>query len=159
LAAVNAPTRSRLAPLAAALCLTALSGCAGADQSPPDRAAVSSTPSPAAATSPATAAPSVSPTSAPKPSPTPVAQNVFTIRYADGKVSGDTGRLRVGLGETVSITVTSLRADELHLHGYDLLVPLPAGRPAELRFRATIPGVFELELEELHRQLATLQGG
>ena len=84
-------------------------------------------------------------------------ENTFEISFAEDKVSGDTGRLEVGLGETVTIRVTSLRTDEVHLHGYDLRAPVAVDRPGVLTFTATIPGVFPLELENLGRELASLQ--
>jgi len=87
----------------------------------------------------------------------PQAQHSFEISFADDQISGDTGRLEVGVGETVTIRITSFRTDEVHLHGYDLSAPVAVNRPAVLTFTATIPGVFELELENLGRQLASLQ--
>lgn len=49
-------------------------------------------------------------------------------------------------GEEVVFTVTSDTADEVHVHGYDITVPLTPGEPATVRFQAEIPGVFEVEL-------------
>lgn len=45
----------------------------------------------------------------------------------------------------------------MHVHGYDERAAVPAGGTAELTFAATIPGVFEVELEKGHRRLFTLQ--
>ena len=92
----------------------------------------------------------------PDPSAAP-ADKTFEISFAEGKAAGDTGRLKISVGDSVSITIRSLRADEVHLHGYDLTVPVRAGLPAVLTFDATIPGVFALELEDDGSQLATLQ--
>ena len=47
--------------------------------------------------------------------------------------------------------------DEVHVHGYDLYLDLEAGEPAELRFTADIPGVFEAELHHSGIVLAELQ--
>ena len=74
-------------------------------------------------------------------------------------MSGDTGRVPVSLGDQVTITVTSDVADEIHLHGYDLSAPVAPGGPGTLTFQATIPGVFEVELEQLGTLLFTLQVG
>jgi hypothetical protein len=129
--------------------------------SPSDAAPTSPAAAPTAADSPATSAsPSATaggvggPSAAPRSS---AADKRFTITFADGRASGDTGRLKVALGDSVSITVTSQSADEVHLHGYDVLAPVSANMPAVLTFEAKIPGVFELELEDLGVQLASLQ--
>lgn len=81
----------------------------------------------------------------------------FEVQVAGGRVTGDTGRLPVALGEQVTVTVTGDRPDELHLHGYDVTAELVPGTPAELTFDATVPGVFELELHEAGTVLLTLQ--
>lgn len=78
------------------------------------------------------------------------------ITVEDGEVGGG-GRLGVELGSTVTIRVTSDIDDHIHLHGYDVLVDVVAGEPAELTFEATIPGVFEVELEDSRIQLAELE--
>jgi hypothetical protein len=83
----------------------------------------------------------------------------FDVEIAHGRVSGDTGRVSVPTGSSVTITITSDAADEAHLHGYDLETELTPGEPAELAFDATVPGVFELELHEAGTQLLTLQVG
>lgn len=69
------------------------------------------------------------------------------VTVAGGAVTGG-GRHDVSLGDTVSLSVTSDVADHVHLHGYDVMVDVGPGEPAELTFDATIPGVFEVELEE-----------
>jgi hypothetical protein len=81
------------------------------------------------------------------------------VEYVGGQVRGDTGRVTVHEGAPVTITITSDVADEAHLHGYDVETELEPGKPAELRFDATIPGVFELELHEADTVLLTLQVG
>lgn len=48
-------------------------------------------------------------------------------------------------------------ADSVHVHGYDLLLDLEAGSSETLRFKADIPGVFEIELEENGLLLFQLQ--
>jgi len=50
-------------------------------------------------------------------------------------------------------------ADEIHVHGYDLTTDVPAGGSSSVNFTATIPGVFEVELEGAHLQLFELQVG
>jgi opacity protein-like surface antigen len=137
------PTRTALT---AALVL-ALSGCAGT------AAPAASTPASAAASGPASAAVSASPTvSAP-------AEHRIEVTVTAGQAGGDTGRVSVPLGEPVALVVTGDVADDVHVHGYDLTLPLEPGEPAELAFDATVPGVFEVELHEAGTVLLTLQVG
>ncbi len=53
--------------------------------------------------------------------------------------------------------VTSDVAEEVHLHGYDLLLQLEAGGEVTLTFEANLPGVWEAELHPSHRELFQLQ--
>lgn len=59
-------------------------------------------------------------------------------------------------GQMIKLTATSERADELHVHGYDLMRELPPGEPVTLSFPATITGVFEVEFEQAGTQVAKL---
>ncbi|TKJ35161.1 hypothetical protein [Blastococcus sp. CCUG 61487] len=95
-------------------------------------------------------------TSAPAPSS---AATAFEVQVTGGQPTGDTGRVLVPLGNRVTVTITSDAPDEAHLHGYDVLVDLEPGTPAELAFDATVPGVFELELHDAGTVLQTLQVG
>lgn len=60
-------------------------------------------------------------------------------------------------GDEVELRVTSDSNDELHLHGYDLSLPLRAGQTGSLRFRAEHSGRFDLELHHRHLALAALE--
>ena len=84
------------------------------------------------------------------------AGTVIEVSVADGAVDGG-GRTAVALGDTVTIRISSDIDDHIHLHGYDVLVDVTAGEPAELTFEATIPGVFEVELEDSRIQLLELE--
>lgn len=141
---------SRRTALAATLLPLALvvSGCAGTDA--PDEAAASGSP----ATSQAQGTPERQATTAPPAEPTGTA---LAVEVAGGRVTGDTGRVPVPLGDPVTVTITSDTPDEAHLHGYDVTADLAAGVPTELTFDATIPGVFELELHGAGTVLLTLQ--
>jgi FtsP/CotA-like multicopper oxidase with cupredoxin domain len=65
--------------------------------------------------------------------------------------------LRVQAGDSVEITVTSAKDDELHLHGYDLALQLRGGEPGTLRFVAEHAGRFEIELHRGHSEIAVLE--
>jgi plastocyanin len=149
-------TAARL--LALPLLLAVLSACGGGSD---DASTATTSSSPASSSAASPSAEAAPPTGAPTPaaaSPaTPPPGASFTVAYDGAQVTGDTGRLTVDVGETVTITVTSTVADEVHLHGYDLSAPVSQAAPAVLTFEASIPGVFEVELEELGKQLASLQ--
>lgn len=104
---------------------------------------------------PGTAAPS--PSAAPAPQPAAPAWQTLRLSYTGGQVSGDTGRVPVALGTTVTVLITGDTADEVHLHGYDRTAQVPAGGTATLTFTADIPGVFEMELHELGVPLVSLE--
>jgi predicted amino acid dehydrogenase len=78
------------------------------------------------------------------------------VTFAGGKVVGGIKRPTVEKGDTVVLVVRSDVADEIHLHGYDLSKDVDAGGVARLRFAATVPGRFEVELENLGLQLADI---
>ena len=48
----------------------------------------------------------------------------------------------------IILVVRSALADEVHLHGYDLTADVAAGGTVRIRFKATIVGRFEIELED-----------
>jgi len=70
------------------------------------------------------------------------------IAIEAGRVRPPSGWLEARQGETVSITVTSDAADELHVHGYDVKAALPPGEPVTVRFTADLSGVFEVETHQ-----------
>jgi len=85
------------------------------------------------------------------------AEQRIEVTFAHGKASGDTGRVQVAKGTSVSLVVTSDVADEVHLHGYDIEKELTPGTPVTLQFDATIAGVFEVELHHADTVLLRLQ--
>lgn len=149
-------SKTHLCRVVAGVALTVLTtaGCAvdGAD----DRdVAAAPTPSTPPAASSLSASPSIVQT--PMATAEPSSDQAFDIDAAGGQVTGDTGRLKVSVGQSVTLRVTSDTADEVHLHGYDLKATVAPGQPAEITFDATIPGVFEIELENSGTALASLQ--
>lgn len=65
--------------------------------------------------------------------------------------------MQVQIGDEVELSITTRENDELHLHGYDLALPLRAGEPGTLRFVALHAGRFELELHHAHAELGVLE--
>jgi hypothetical protein len=78
------------------------------------------------------------------------------IRVSGGKPAGGLKDVTVKQGDTVRLAVTSDTADEVHVHGYDLLKDVPAGGTVRFRFHADVEGVFEVELEGAHVQVGKL---
>ena len=142
------PQRAASALLASAVLLA---GCAGTDD-PPESAQTSATTTDSGTTP---SGPSSSPSLAP-PSPTGTS---IDVSFAAGQVNGDVGRISAPLDEPVTITVASDVADEMHVHGYDLTAEVGPDAAGTLTFQASLPGVFEVELEQRGTLLLTLQVG
>jgi hypothetical protein len=87
---------------------------------------------------------------------TPPGPTVVRVRVVGGAPQGGIVRETVNQGDRVAIVVTSDVADEIHLHGYDLSRDVAAGGTARLVFRATVPGRFEVELEDRALQIADI---
>jgi hypothetical protein len=94
-----------------------------------------------------------------EPPPTTQAPQVVGLEYVivDGEPQGGIARDSVDRGQTIEITVTSDIADEVHVHGYDLMADVAPGAPATMRFEADAPGRFEIELENSGIQIAELE--
>lgn len=60
-------------------------------------------------------------------------------------------------GDTVIINITSDKAAEVHLHGYDKKLELKPGFTQSVNFKAITAGNFEYELEDTGTTLGTLQ--
>jgi hypothetical protein len=81
----------------------------------------------------------------------------ITAVLTKGKVQTAHNRVKVHLGSTVRITVTSDADEEFHLHGYDRELELKPGRPGTLELVADKPGVFEAELHHSGARVFELQ--
>lgn len=84
------------------------------------------------------------------------AQKLITVTVAKGKVTAER-TYQVPLGSTVRIEVSGDVTDEVHVHGYNVTADMSPDKPARIEFPATIPGVFEVELEKAHRTLFELE--
>ena len=78
------------------------------------------------------------------------------MTLVEGRIEGER-RYEASFGDMVQVRVTSDVAEEVHLHGYDLLLQLEPGGEVSLVFEANLPGVWEAELHPSHRQLFQLQ--
>jgi plastocyanin len=106
---------------------------------------------PNGADSAATAAQTTSPPEAPA-----AATREVTVDIADGHVTPAPGRVEVGLGDTVRLTVTSDVADEVHVHGFDIAGPVGPDQPFETEFVADRDGAFEVETHDDAKLLFSL---
>jgi hypothetical protein len=107
-----------------------------------------------------TTAPATTATTETEPPATtaPEPPDVVRIRIV---VAGDKAptvrRFSVKQGREVELVVQSELADEVHLHGYDLMGDVAPGKPVTITFKATAPGRFEIELESRALEIAELE--
>ena len=87
----------------------------------------------------------------------PPPPRVDTIRIRDNGPVGDPKTIEYDSGETVRLRFTSNTASEIHIHGYDKYVNVPAGGSARTRFKAEAEGIFEIEDHGTGAILAKLQ--
>jgi hypothetical protein len=106
----------------------------------------------------ATGTASVEPTATggtPEPTSTP-SIDAYEIGVEEGSVTGP-DRITVAQGERVLIEVEADVADHVHVHTYDLMFNTSPGEKVIVAFRANIPGIFEIELEDAGLQLTELE--
>ena len=80
-----------------------------------------------------------------------------TIVVRGGEPVGGIQELEYSAGEEVRFKVRSDVADEVHVHGYDVMEDVKAGGTVSFDFPAEIEGIFEVELEERAEQIAELR--
>lgn len=81
---------------------------------------------------------------------------VPTVTIRNGEPVGGVAELEYSAGDDVRFEVSSDVADEVHVHGYNLLQAVPAGGTVSFDFPAEIEGIFEVELESRGTQIAEL---
>jgi FtsP/CotA-like multicopper oxidase with cupredoxin domain len=75
----------------------------------------------------------------------------------DGKPVGGVAEIDVHKGDEVRFRVKSAIAEEIHVHGYDLMKDVPAGGTVSFEFPAELEGIFEAELEGQAEQILELR--
>jgi len=83
-------------------------------------------------------------------------ETVPAIVIRGGKPVGGVRDLSYVEGDRIRFEVESDVADEIHVHGYDIMKDVEAGGTVSFDFPATIEGVFEAELEDRKQQIAEL---
>jgi hypothetical protein len=89
--------------------------------------------------------------------PAPSAEQRVELVVAGERLVSGPQVVTVTEGTALVLRVTSDARDELHLHGYDLTLPLAKGVAGELRLVADRSGRFEYELHHGHRTLGVLE--
>jgi len=82
---------------------------------------------------------------------------VPTVVIRDGEPVGGIKELEYSAGDQIRFEVTSDVADEVHVHGYDLMQNVAAGGTVSFDFPAEIEGIFEVELEGRKEQIMELR--
>ena len=80
----------------------------------------------------------------------------LTVTIRGGEPVGGIVRVTATKGDAVVVAVRSDVVDHVHVHGYDLMADVAPGNPARMRFRASLTGRFEIELEDRAKQIAQL---
>jgi hypothetical protein len=88
-------------------------------------------------------------TAAPPPAPP-------TVRVVGAKPQGGVKKLNFTKGDLIRFRVVSDTADEIHVHGYDLMKDVPKGGSVTFSFKGSIDGRFVVELEDHGEQIAEL---
>jgi hypothetical protein len=81
---------------------------------------------------------------------------VPTIVVEGGEPAGGVAELEYTRGELIRFDVESDIAEEVHVHGYDVIKDVEPGKTVSFEFPAEIEGGFEVELEGSHTQIAEL---
>jgi hypothetical protein len=82
---------------------------------------------------------------------------VPVIKVRGAKPVGGIKDITVNKGDQVRFVVDSDVGDEIHVHGYDFHKDVAAGGRVAFNFKATIDGVFVIELESRSEQIASLK--
>jgi hypothetical protein len=90
------------------------------------------------------------------PTTTPTVTTPKVTRWRIDSRDDALDRLTVPKDTRLRIVVIADVTDHVHVHGYDLMADVAPGSPAVITFTATLPGRFEIELEDRGRQIAQL---
>ena len=87
---------------------------------------------------------------------TPAEPEIPVVRVVDAKPQGGVKKLDFKKGDQVRFKVVSDTADEIHVHGYDLMKDVEKGGSVSFSFKGSIDGRFVVELEDHAEQIAEL---
>lgn len=81
----------------------------------------------------------------------------IALEARGGKPVGEVKVVRLKRDDQVSLSILADRADEVHVHGYDLKLKLEANKPGALQFVAKRTGRFAIELHKTGAEIAVLE--
>lgn len=70
----------------------------------------------------------------------------FELSIKNGKLVGGERVIRVKQGDVVTLRWTTDKALTIHLHGYDIEMPLSPAAPVSMHFTARASGRFPIEI-------------
>ncbi|HEU5063832.1 MAG TPA: hypothetical protein VFT79_11890 [Solirubrobacterales bacterium] len=83
--------------------------------------------------------------------------DVPTVVVRNGEPVGGLQEFEYSAGDEIRFRISSDKAEEIHIHGYDISRDVPAGGTVEFDFPAELEGIYEVELEELGVQIVELR--
>lgn len=139
------PHRLAFAVIAATAVLALSAACSGGSD-------------PSSSTTPAPSTSSAgSPSASGSSSEVPADAVVIDVTLKDGKVTPSGDKIKVSVGQTVLIKVTSDHDDEVHVHSDPgVEIEVKAGEPTQGSFVAQEKGSFEVESHHPHKIIAIL---
>jgi ferric-dicitrate binding protein FerR (iron transport regulator) len=81
----------------------------------------------------------------------------IALEAKGGKAVGEVKVVRLKRDDQVALSIVSDRADEVHVHGYDLKLKLEPNKPAALQFVARRTGRFAIELHKSGAEIGVLE--
>jgi hypothetical protein len=82
--------------------------------------------------------------------------NTVTFSVTVTGNTADRTDLQAKQGDTIQLTFTTDKDEEIHLHGFDLAFECEAGKPLTKTFKADRTGQFEFEIESTGTHLGDL---
>jgi hypothetical protein len=145
------PTRTLLAFAATCLLGVAAAACGSDDESTTSEAQTSST------TTGQTTTMDDSNGGTTETTPPPKKDEGTVIVLKGGEPDGGRKDITLKSGDEGKITVESDEELEIHLHGYEIKKTAKPDEPAEFEFKADIPGVFTMEVENTGTEIAEIE--
>ena len=133
----------------------AVAALLAACSSPAATSAGASTPAAAAASATTTGAPATSSPTAPASSA--AAARTIDVTVAGTKITPAPETVKLKVGETLVLNVTSDHDDELHAHGFEVEKEMKAGVPVTMTLTTKTPGVYEVEMHHPALTLMKIQ--
>ena len=100
--------------------------------------------------------PTSAPTTAPSTTPSQAAGKRLDISVKGKQVTPAPATVDLAVGESLTIAVTSDKANTLHAHGFEVEKKLTAGQPGEVTVKGGQTGTFEFELHDPELRLFTV---